>query len=299
MNNGLRMDQKEFESAFASFDKLFGELSEKAQGIQSSFAPAVSSGLMKNLGQLQNQLSSIGTSISSVNATMKKNANEMFEYDAALAKEADALEIPTDFLKENSQQVNNYNKVIMDKLDGKSVNAGTEQGPVSIEDAIKINTQTREGLKDQSGNTSKEEVYSEKRGRSQDLGNISKDSDVSEKEYAAKNGIRENIDDISKNANLDQKQVNDANIRRSEIGNISKNSNTQTTDIESAINFRGQSFNQFSSSKSFGVSSNAISQEDQEKNNILSSMILNEEAKKEMQKEKEELEKVDYNDFNK
>lgn len=319
MNNGMSMNQQEFENAFKSFEQLCTKLNDTAQGITSSFSPAVNSGLIKNLGQLTNQVGSISTSVSNMNGSMKQQANEMFHYDDRLAKEADALEIPTDFLKENSTKVNQFNQALVDKMDGKSVNLAEGAKEVSIEDAVTLETSTKEGLFDLSGNTTKEEAYNEKKGAQTALGNISKNSDLSDKDYNSKSGVKEgSLRDITGNQNVKEEEYTNKTGIKQDLGSVSKNSDSSQKEISDAVNIKGQTLGRVSNdinaglnqavyqsqdaaSKSVPIAGNSNStKEEQEKANFLNDIMLEQERQRLLKEKQQEdvLEKVDYNDFN-
>lgn len=329
MDNGIRMNQDEFQNAFKAFEQVINKLDQTTQGITSSFSPAVSSGLITNLDKLSNQMGSLGSSISGMNQALQKQSNEMFSFDSALAKEADAIEIPTDFLNENSTKVNNFNQAILNKIDGKSVNLGQGAKPTEIDEAVVLETQTKEGLVNLSGATTKEEEYNKKQGVQAGLGDITRQSDLTEKDYKQKSGTKEgNLQDITGIQNLDDKKYVESTVARKEMANISKESDGSKKELDEAVNIRGQQMKQMkdtdgnvnanigmpnmqrsgfanlqsgsSQAPSSGLASNFEKAEQKEKENMLSQMMLEEERKRQLAKkqvEEDKLEKVDYSDF--
>ena len=202
-NNNLVMDEAEMNAGASSLGMCSTNVSSASSGVPGKFSGATNSNMMnKSVGEVTKQLNLIGTSISGVQGIISKHSSEMFGYDRIMAKLADDIEIPTDFLANNSMEINTFNRSLLEKTDGTSVNEGqADHGFRDIDDS----TISAEGLHDMGDDQTKEQKYDESSviGKSI-LGNISNEGSQ-EQEYDDDSAVQKGvISDISGNTTQEQ-----------------------------------------------------------------------------------------------
>ncbi len=149
----ISMREEEMENAVGELDRCYVDGDAMAKSIQSKFAQIRNTGLLNSgLDTITSQINSITTSIFNVKNIIQKHSNEMFNMDRTMAKIAENIEVPRDFIKNNSMTTNTFDEYVLKKNDGKSVNEGTTTPDV-------VETDTDSVVK------------------KEDLRNISKDSD--------------------------------------------------------------------------------------------------------------------------
>ncbi len=78
------------------------------------------------IGEISKQLGTLSGSLSNVQGIMTRHTEAMFTMDNSLAKIADVIEIPQDFVKNENNRFTQYHDMLLEKLDGKTVNEGKE-----------------------------------------------------------------------------------------------------------------------------------------------------------------------------
>ncbi len=102
----------------------FGDLKDN---VQKNFSSLYNINKMtKGLNGLKKRTVEIADAVDRISMINKKHLNNFVEIDRNLANKIDQIEISHDFAGNNSLKTNSYNKVILEKVDGKSVNAGAK-----------------------------------------------------------------------------------------------------------------------------------------------------------------------------
>ena len=233
-NNNLCMREEEFQAADAGLGRSSTGVGDVGAGIPSKFSGAVNSGLMgKSVSAISKEMSLISSSISNMRNIVKKHSNEMFTYDRTMAKIANDIDIPTDFLAENAMKVNEFNTSLLGKIDGRSVNEG-EQAKEFKE--IDDNTVSAEALKDISGNVTEQQDYdaSSVIGKSV-LGNIVKE-ETEEKEYDDSSSVQTGaLSDISSEATQKQELDESTVLGKSILGSVNTASDTDKKEYDANV----------------------------------------------------------------
>ncbi len=238
-NNVLTMDEDEMNQATSGFDRCSADIGTTGQGVPGQFSSATSVGFLTNsVSQISKQINSIASSLSNISGTIKKQSAQMFEYDRSMAQMADAIEIPKDFLAENSMEVNQYNMTLLGKIDGKSVNEG-EQAKKFNE--IDESTIAAEGLVNiTKADTQKQEYDASSVIGKSVLGDISGNQTEAQTYDASSNVARSNVENINKNQTEEQTYDASSSVSKSNLSNISGNQTEQqkldeTTTIGSSV----------------------------------------------------------------
>lgn len=256
-NNVLCMREEEFQAAAAGFGRSASSIASAGQGVPGKFSGATNSGLMgTSVSTVARQMGALSSSIGNIQGIINKHSNQMFGYDRTMAKMANDIEIPQDFLANNSMEVNTYNRTLLGKIDGKSVNEGeTATEFKEIDDS----TVVRESLSDIRGTDSVEEKYDASSiiGKSV-LGNISGNQTEAQnyddkvsvqranmenisgdqtkaQDYDDKVSVQKaNMQNISGNQTQQQQLDESTVIGKSVLGNVNKNSETQRQELDTS-----------------------------------------------------------------
>lgn len=97
-----------------------------AQTTASSKFTGMSSLFGSGVGEISKQLGSLSGSLSNVQGILSKHNEAIFNMDTALAKAADVIEVPQDFVKNDANRFTEFHQMLLEKLDGKTVNEGNE-----------------------------------------------------------------------------------------------------------------------------------------------------------------------------
>ena len=132
-NGQISINRTEMDEGNAKFNQLLASLQSTVDGMQSKFSVAMEAGFLGNsVSTISKQTASIGNSVTTIKNTINNKTNEMFDIDMKGAEKFDAIEVPTDFYANNDTETNEYNKVLIGKLDGKTVNDGTVEDSVDV-----------------------------------------------------------------------------------------------------------------------------------------------------------------------
>ena len=132
----------------------------EAQGMATGKFTGMNSLFGNGIGEIGNQLGSLQGSLTNVQGIMQRQSESMFNMDEALARAANAIEVPQDFVKNDVNRFTEYHDMLLEKLDGESVNEGKEDNvhenldESSIKEAQGMDNLTTDGGKE-------EQVYDE------------------------------------------------------------------------------------------------------------------------------------------
>ena len=129
----ITMYRAEMDEGGAKLNELLASLQNTVDGMEGKFSVAMEAGFLGNsVSTISKQTASIGNSVTTIKNTINNKTNEMFDIDMKGAEKFDAIEVPTDFYANNDTETNEYNKVLVGKLDGKTVNDGTVTDSVDV-----------------------------------------------------------------------------------------------------------------------------------------------------------------------
>lgn len=179
---------------------LFGnyvDISSTGECINHNFAGAVNVGLLGNsVGILSNQMNSISNSIGNVRNLIDQYSTQMVTFDKEIANKINEIEIPQDFIANNSSQANSYVQFLVSKIDGVSVNNGETTQSINEIDESGIN---KENLEAMNGDGTVEQNYDDRINIASqvDLSNIIGETAHEYNEIADSSINETNIHDIS------------------------------------------------------------------------------------------------------
>ena len=158
------MREEEMVESVHTMDKCYNGMDSASRGVPKQFSSLNNSGVFsKGINTIGKQLNNITNSIFNVKNIVNKRTDEMFSMDRKMAQIAQKIEIPQDFVENNTMNTNTFNQVLLEKMDGRSVNEGHALTDIeSIADNsiratalgdITTSTVTKEEVLDSSTNT--------------------------------------------------------------------------------------------------------------------------------------------------
>ena len=112
--------------------------------------------ITRGLNGLKKRSSEISNGVERISYVNKTHLNNFVEMDIELARKIDELEMSHDFTLNNSLETNSFNKIIIEKMDGKSVNEGDKNveqvenvGESSIKEMHSLTDLTKEPITEQ------------------------------------------------------------------------------------------------------------------------------------------------------
>lgn len=295
MANSIVMDEEEFERASSGFSSASTDVATVGEGFPSSFSGALNAGLMnESVSSISNELASIAASIGSVKNIIAKHSNEMFTYDKTMSEMAEDIEIPTDFLANNAAQVNEYNRTLLGKIDGRSVNEGVASSEIEDNDESIVSA---EGLKDITGETAKEEVYDDSSviGNSI-LGSIVQ-GETEAQTYDDEVSVQKSaLTDIGGNQTEEQAYDESTVVGKSLLGNINSNGASQEQAYDDSSSIAAAASLGDITSNSAGKAYDEVMIDTQNLASVAFANVVNSQDEKK-KKVEEELESVNYDDF--
>lgn len=126
MADVLIMSEDVMNGASAGLGQCSTNIDNAGKGMGSKFSKLSSTGLFsQGLATITKQLGQLSSSCGNVQKIVTKHSAEMFDADKNMASIAEGIEIPQDFVKNDSTEYNEFRQMIIDKTgDGKSVNEG-------------------------------------------------------------------------------------------------------------------------------------------------------------------------------
>ncbi len=257
-NNYLCMRQEEIQGIVSGIGRTSGNVNSVGSGIKGKFAPATNVGLMNNqVKTISKQMGAISNSMSSIQNIVSKHGGQMFDFDKSMAKKVDDIEIPTDFLANNSIEVNQYNRFLLGKIDGRTVNEG--ESSKEFEEIQEYDV-SGENLTNISGNVTELQNYDSSSviGRSvlgkidgdvtklqhyddgssvqkSNMVNISGDSTTAQEYDASSNVQKSNMVNISGDSTTAQEYDASSNVQKSAMNDINHNQTEQQSLDESTV----------------------------------------------------------------
>ncbi len=224
MADFMRIKFEEMDDITSGNDKMATKTENAAGDVLKKFKSTTDSGALKNNVRVASEgMQMITDLISGTNKIVKEHTSGMLDFDKKLAQKANEIEVPQNFLAENSLKVSEYNYSLLEKLDGKSVNKGEAQKEAKDIDESVV---TAEGLVNIKKKDTEEQKLDESTviGKSV-LGNIVKDETVAQ-EYDGTSSVQAKVlgDVNNGNVQVEQKIDESTVIGKSVLGNINGDS---------------------------------------------------------------------------
>ena len=189
MGNNMAYNSDQLNETVSSLARASGSAGD-ASGVAGGQFDGLDTFFGSGSGEIAKQLGSLQTSLGNVQGIVQRQSGEMFNLDSALASVASAIEVPTDFVKNEQNRYTTYHNEILQKLDGKSVNDGSETNVDGTLDGSGIKEQKSMGDITSALET-REEVYDDRSviGSEEAMGNIHHAGGEETQDYDARSGI--------------------------------------------------------------------------------------------------------------
>ena len=191
-----------------------------------SFIGMKSAGMFtQGFADIQGQIGSLGTSIGQVSKMVNEHTDSIRGLDEQGVKEVEQILVPQDFVANNSMQINEFNKSILEKIDGKHVDSNAAEGQVEgVGESIVKKVQT---LDDVTTAATQKQNYDERVSisKEQELANISNPNGTDEQHINESTNIagQEKLANINNGEGLANQKIDESTVLRSVgLGNISK-----------------------------------------------------------------------------
>lgn len=213
MNNNtvgaFNVDEVIGEESVSRKRRLASDMNDNKSMVRSSFANLYNiNKFTAGLNGTQKGLSEIAGEFEYLANIDQSFVNESLHGDNALAAKADELYISHDFVGNNSMEINTYNKSILGKIDGTSVNKGDKSlTEAHVDESTTID---KENLVDVTKGATVEQHAQEIDGitKEDDFAQINKESDVSVNKVTDETGIQvENLENISKEGGEQEQHI--------------------------------------------------------------------------------------------
>ncbi len=221
------IDSARAEENISTKRMLASNMNDKKSGVRSSFATLYNiNQFTAGLEGMQKGMSEIAGEFEYLSNMDQSFVNEGLYADDSLAAKADELFISHDFVGNNSMEINTYNKSILGKVDGTSVNAGEKSLTNAHVDESTNIAEKEKNLIDVTKGATVEQHAKEIDGftKEQNLIDVTKGATV---EQHAKDieGINkeQNFASIDKESDVSERKIDEnTNIQEKVLGNISK-----------------------------------------------------------------------------
>lgn len=127
MSNIFSINNEEMDNTIIGYNKICTDTDSTLDSIPSKFQSITKTGLFSSgLSTITKQLSKVSSSVSNLKKIIRKQSDKTYEMELSLAKEADQIEIPQNFVKNDAKRYSTIEDIVLNKNDGKSINEGQE-----------------------------------------------------------------------------------------------------------------------------------------------------------------------------
>ena len=208
-NNFIRMDEDILADASNSLRKSFIQADDLVSSAPQKFSQIKKTGLFNDGFEIINgQINSVATSLNNISTIIKNSSDKFFELERTFASKAEELEMPTDFVKNDSRKINSIDEITLSKKDGQGVKT---YKPGEISDKVE---------------------YS---GSKEEINEVKDDNETDISVYDSSTSInRASIENIVKDETKEQNFKDRYNIDKAYLENVRKN-NTKESEYDDKI----------------------------------------------------------------
>lgn len=147
-NNTFKIDIQEMEEASEKINKAYLKMDNTGNNVPRKFNSMNKTKLFgKGISVIDKQTKSISYSLGQIRKSIDKHTNHIADLEIAYQIKASEIEIPQDFVRNDSRQLNTINDIYLSKKDGRSVNEGSEQKPQENLSSSSITAKELENIK--------------------------------------------------------------------------------------------------------------------------------------------------------
>lgn len=237
----LFFNDDDLNNASRKLNRASVESGDIHSGMGSKFKSIKKTGLFsEGFDKISSQIESVSNSLNNVQNTLKVHTESMVTLENSYAKKAEEIEVPQDFVKNDSRKINSLSDISLKKLDGKHVGTNSVS---SISDNVSYDVHNTSLGNIMNKNEQFQRVYDDSSViNTSVLENIKGDSTI-EKEYD--DNYSSNIDNL-KSINSGEKartsiyddsysQVSSVNVNSISPGNSTRTNNSSYDDFYNGI----------------------------------------------------------------
>ena len=217
-----------------------GQASAKAGSAQSlagSGFTGMGSLFGNGIGEISKELGALQGSLSNVQGIMTRQTEAMFNMDNSLAKIAEVIEVPQDFVKNENNRFTQYHDMLLEKLDGKTVNEGNETDVK--ENMAESGVEERDLTNITTSGGADEQVYDERVSidRMKGMSNIDKAGGTDVQEIDSRSGIasEETMRNINTAGGAEEQKLDENTVvQEKQLGSVNNRLDLQEQELNSA-----------------------------------------------------------------
>lgn len=234
----FRIDEAKMFDAADQCNGISNEMVGAYDNMGGSFTGMKSAGMFTNgFNDIQGQVGSLASSIGQVSKMVNEHTNEIRGVDEQGVKEVEQILVPQDFVANNSMQINEFNKSILEKIDGKHVDSSAAEGQVEgVGESIVDKVQT---LDDVTKGATVAQTYDDRVDvtKEQNLNNISNPNGTDEQKIDENTSLagKERLANIDNKEGLNEQKLDDSTIIQNvNLGNISNQNQLGKQEVDAA-----------------------------------------------------------------
>ena len=189
----------------------------------------------QGFSDIQGQIGSLSNSIGQVSKMVTEHTNTIRGVDEQGVKEVEQILVPQDFVANNSMQINEFNKSILEKIDGKHVDSSAAEGQVEgVGESIVNKVQT---LDDVTKGATVAQTYDDKVSIASEerLSNISNPNGTDEQKIDERTSLagQEQLANISNENGLTEQKIDENTIIQNVgLGSINNQGQVAKQDVD-------------------------------------------------------------------
>jgi len=231
----INVDENEINDITNHLNKSQTNLTNLGDTTKNTFRSMTNTNLFGNgISKIAKQVSSVSGSVRRMNNAIKKKSHEMIALDDSLAEKAEMIDVPMDFVTNNSIRSHIFDGITLNKNDGKNVkddNTLTETN-LAFKDETTHTTMGNIEKEERTFDNIKLREYKDKR---KILGNINNNTQTETRnlDYSEEGLTRQNLRTINKTdtQNTHNLEYNQSKNINANLRNI-RNTNTQDLNLE-------------------------------------------------------------------
>lgn len=268
----INIDETEINNITTHLGKNQNHLNTLNQSTNGGFRNLKNSNLFGNgITRINKQIGTISDTVSMINNIVKTKTHEMFELDNRLSQEAEQIEVPTEFITNNSVRNHIFDGITLTKNDGKNINHDNSLKPDEINFDSSISKTAIDSIVNNNSDLSDIELRNYKT-KNINISNINNNKSLnsSNVQYSEDGFVNANISNINKqnelleskfeeqkiitnqetlkqiNSNIEQNVVElnaESKIKYKELNEITKNNNLNSSNEIKELDFNIDLYN--------------------------------------------------------
>lgn len=226
-NNNFVLYDDELDNLIIKLNKNNSESSLVESNIPTNFQNLNNTGLFSDgIKKIGNQFNELNRTMNNVKNKLVEHKERIFLSEYAFDKRAQEIEIPQDFVKNDSTKVNTIDDIYLSKNDGKSVNTGEkidETNELNDYDlnkkeleSIVANNEIKEEKYDSSSSLSQEKIDNINNGKDTKEVNIDEESTIESGKLETVNNYND-LQGVEYDDNIDLESVSVGNIKNDNV----------------------------------------------------------------------------------